>query len=510
MTHVRLVDMNRRWVDNNSLKIISHTAVPVIKLTTQGYVPGFNPMSIIPTSAGTGGSGGGGGGGGVGGGGGGSTVTNRSRSPNMTNEGPRGNPVIHIDKSYHPHDHHHRPMSSSLPATPTVPSLAAPRLTPPPSPLQPPLGTFTASASASAPVRRSSNRVPPTQHHSATFSTSSRANAESDARACDNGNGNSSGNDISNVKSNGDDSDDVRGRPPVPQRRDSKEDEVNGEEPEPRVLRSSVEMASHPSPGVSKDDKIETVVAQPLPLRSGPTAATGSGDTTAKSAIGVGVADGGIASLPPKPPPPPPPSPPLPREERDGDQPGHAEHDRQTREGDAEDSGHDDTRKSDRRSASHGGVSHDEREHVRGERRHSSEVEARSAVDQDHIFVHDREPRIESGSNRAYTGAASGGGGPSPGAGIDAGVFPRVLVDVSFEAQGHNGQAANQLVKDLVDGFPALRPLALLLKQVTSSSSPFSRRVLLRSLFLLGRLNRCRYRHIRVLSANSCIVSSSI
>ncbi|CAN0527125.1 unnamed protein product [Ectocarpus sp. 12 AP-2014] len=40
------------------------------------------------------------------------------------------------------------------------------------------------------------------------------------------------------------------------------------------------------------------------------------------------------------------------------------------------------------------------------------------------------------------------------------------MVDVSFEGQGHNGQAANQLVKDLVDGFPALRPLALLLKQV--------------------------------------------
>ncbi|CAN0272808.1 unnamed protein product [Ectocarpus sp. 12 AP-2014] len=39
------------------------------------------------------------------------------------------------------------------------------------------------------------------------------------------------------------------------------------------------------------------------------------------------------------------------------------------------------------------------------------------------------------------------------------------MVDVSFEGQGHNGQAANQLVKDLVDGFPALRPLALLLKQ---------------------------------------------
>ncbi|CAM9985645.1 unnamed protein product, partial [Choristocarpus tenellus] len=30
-----------RWVDNNSLKIISHTAVPVIKLTTQASI-GFN------------------------------------------------------------------------------------------------------------------------------------------------------------------------------------------------------------------------------------------------------------------------------------------------------------------------------------------------------------------------------------------------------------------------------------------------------------------------------------
>ncbi|CAN0244752.1 unnamed protein product, partial [Phaeothamnion confervicola] len=43
--------------------------------------------------------------------------------------------------------------------------------------------------------------------------------------------------------------------------------------------------------------------------------------------------------------------------------------------------------------------------------------------------------------------------------------FPPVCVDVSFEGQGHNGQAANRLVRGFVDQFPALRPLVLVLKQ---------------------------------------------
>lgn len=71
-----------------------------------------------------------------------------------------------------------------------------------------------------------------------------------------------------------------------------------------------------------------------------------------------------------------------------------------------------------------------------------------------------------SGVGAGGTGSGAAGGG---GVGVDPVGLPRVLVDVSFEGQGHNGQAANQLVKDLVDGFPALRPLALLLKQVRAS-----------------------------------------
>ena len=96
---------------------------------------------------------------------------------------------------------------------------------------------------------------------------------------------------------------------------------------------------------------------------------------------------------------------------------------------------------------------------------------------QDHS--HDRAHRHDRGVDRASSAGAwavASGGGGGVGVGVGAGGggaggvdpvgLPRVLVDVSFEGQGHNGQAANQLVKDLVDGFPALRPLALLLKQV--------------------------------------------
>lgn len=68
---------------------------------------------------------------------------------------------------------------------------------------------------------------------------------------------------------------------------------------------------------------------------------------------------------------------------------------------------------------------------------------------------------VSGGRGSGVAGATGGAGGW-----IDQVGLPRVLVDVSFEGQGHNGQAANQLVKDLVDGLPALRPLALLLKQV--------------------------------------------
>lgn len=78
--------------------------------------------------------------------------------------------------------------------------------------------------------------------------------------------------------------------------------------------------------------------------------------------------------------------------------------------------------------------------------------------------------RVNGGIQGMMAGAAGGvsaAAGGMGGMGVDAvGILPRVLVDVSFESQGHNGQAANQLVKDLIDGFPALRPLALLLKQV--------------------------------------------
>ena len=35
-------------MDNNSLKIISHAPVPVIKLTTQGYMPRFTPSAGFP------------------------------------------------------------------------------------------------------------------------------------------------------------------------------------------------------------------------------------------------------------------------------------------------------------------------------------------------------------------------------------------------------------------------------------------------------------------------------
>lgn len=81
---------------------------------------------------------------------------------------------------------------------------------------------------------------------------------------------------------------------------------------------------------------------------------------------------------------------------------------------------------------------------------------------QEHGHGHDHEGVRASGLVGGGVVGSSGGG-----AGIvDPVGLPRVLVDVSFEGQGHNGQAANRLVKDLVDGFPALRPLALLLKQV--------------------------------------------
>jgi Cid1 family poly A polymerase len=43
--------------------------------------------------------------------------------------------------------------------------------------------------------------------------------------------------------------------------------------------------------------------------------------------------------------------------------------------------------------------------------------------------------------------------------------FPPVLMDISFEGQRHNGQAANRLVQSLIDEHPALRPLVLVLKQ---------------------------------------------
>lgn len=76
---------------------------------------------------------------------------------------------------------------------------------------------------------------------------------------------------------------------------------------------------------------------------------------------------------------------------------------------------------------------------------------------------------VDHDQSRRRAGGGDRDAGERAGVGVDpGGSYPRVLVDVSFEGLGHNGQAANQLVKDLVDGFPALRPLALLLKQVIS------------------------------------------
>jgi DNA polymerase sigma len=45
------------------------------------------------------------------------------------------------------------------------------------------------------------------------------------------------------------------------------------------------------------------------------------------------------------------------------------------------------------------------------------------------------------------------------------GSLPAVHVDISFEDQMHNGQASNELLLSLIDEFPALRPLVLVLKQ---------------------------------------------
>lgn len=479
-------DVGRRWVDSNSLKIISHTAVPVIKLTTQGCIPSPILPAPVANCSGPGVSCSGTGG-----------VACRARTSYATNEAARGSPILHHDSRHHGGQNHHiRQTSSSLPATPTVPPLAPARLTPPPSPIRPPAGTFeTFSGSGSSIASRHArsygqaaveHQLPPPspakgvgasdsigrESREASFdamvdsarvrnSNTTGDGMSNDASSIESKSGtrNGAGNEGCHPLNPGDPKSQTSVRPNG--ENDGRQDELSESPARCDQHQQDVEAESRTSvEGADVDALTESDQRRGIPRLHwiGPPSSNGEDDVSRSEVSACG--DGNVRpslSADPRPSHLSTCSSPAPHEgQKDGDSDGvKREKGRDNRRSDGD---HDKQQAAHDRHAQGG-----EQKRKTDEVTHRSGTEGASTTTQEQTLVSDG---MASKGGICSVNGGSGAGSSSPNAGIEGGVYPRVLVDVSFEGQGHNGQAANQLVKDLVDGFPALRPLALLLKQV--------------------------------------------